>query len=114
MVGRRPQPTTGLEFAGRIDAAVRQCAVEGGLLICTDGLRSYKRAIQRVFREKVPRRGLGRPRLRSWDNLYLVQIVKYNPFQPERGMWCRLVQGVGTQVSALLQQTQGAGVANTA
>jgi transposase-like protein len=93
---------------------VRQSAVERALLICTDGLRSYKRAIQRVFRETMPQHSLGRPRLRTWANLCFVQIVKYNPLQPERGMLCRLRQGVGTQVSALLQQTQGGGVANTA
>lgn len=93
---------------------VRQCALERAVLFCTDGLRSYKRAIQRVFRERVPRQGLGRPRLRTWTNLCFVQIVKYNPLQPERGMLCRLRLGVGTQVSALLRQSQGEGVANTA
>jgi transposase-like protein len=93
---------------------VRACAREGAVLFCTDGLRSYKRAIQQVFRERVPQPGLGRPRLRAWANLCFVQIVKYNPFQPERGMLCRLRLGVGTQVSALLRQSQGEGVANTA
>jgi len=93
---------------------VRQCALEGAILFCTDGLRSYKRAIQQVFRERVLPHGLGRPRLRGWANLCLVQIVKYNPFQPERGMLCRLRLGVGTQVSALLRVSQGEGVANTA
>jgi hypothetical protein len=93
---------------------VRACALEGAVLFCTDGLRSYKRAIQQVFRTRVPQPGLGRPHLRVWANLCFVQIVKYNPFQPERGMLCRLRLGVGTQVSALLRQSQGEGVANTA
>lgn len=93
---------------------VRACAVIRPLLICVDGLRSYKRAVQRVFREAVPRRRLGRPRLRAWDDLCLVQMVKYNPLQPARGMLCRLVQGAGQEVCELLRQTQGEGVANTA
>jgi hypothetical protein len=98
----------------RLMHGVRQCALMRPLLICADGLRSYKRAVQRVFREKVPRQGLGRPRWRAWDRLCLVQIVKYNPRQPACGMVCRLVQGAGHQVCELLRQTQGEGVANTA
>lgn len=107
-------PSRDLPLLVRLMQGVRQCALGRPLLICVDGLRSYKRAVQRVFREKVPRRGRGRPRLRSWDNLCLVQIVKYNPMQPARGMFSRLVQGAGQQVCVLLRQTQGKGVANTA
>jgi transposase-like protein len=98
----------------RLMQGVRQCALRHALLICVDGLRSYKRAVQRVFREALPHQGRGCPRLRRWANLCLVQIVKYNPLQPERGMLCRLVQGTGTLVCDLLQRTRGAGVANTA
>jgi hypothetical protein len=107
-------PQRDLNLLVRLMQGVRQCALVRPLLICVDGLRSYKRAVRRVFREAVPRHGLGRPRLRGWDNLCLVQIVKYNPLQPARGMLCRLVQGTGQQVCALLHQTQGEGVANTA
>ena len=107
-------PQRDLNLLVRLMQAVRRCALCEALLICVDGLRSYPRAVQRVFREKIPRHGPGRPRMHIWEHLCLVQIVKYNPMQPARGMLCRLVQGTGPQVCALLRQTQGAGVANTA
>jgi transposase-like protein len=107
-------PQRDLPLLVRLLQGVRHCARCRPLLICVDGWRSYKRAVQQVFRDAVPHHGRGRPRLQGWDQLCLVQIVKYNPLQPARGMLCRLVQGAGQQVCALLQQTQGEGVANTA
>ena len=120
-VGGVLSPQRDLNLLVKLMQGVRQCALMRPLLICVDGWRSYKRAVQHVFRDAVPPIGLGRPRLRGWDNLCLVQIVKYpsrslwdNPLHPTRGMLCRLVQGAGTQVCDLLRQTQGEGVANTA
>jgi len=113
-LGGALSPQRDLNLLVRLMQGVRQCALMRPLLICADGWRSYRRAVQRVFRDAVPRRGPGRPRLRAWDKLCLVQIMKYNPLQPARGMLCRLVQGAGQQVCDLLRQTQGEGVANTA
>lgn len=106
-------PQRDLNLLVKLMQGVRQCALMRPLLICVDGWRSYKRAVQQVFRDAVPHRGRGRPRLYGWDNLCLVQIVKY-PSHPTRGMLCRLIQGAGQQVCELLRQTQGEGVANTA
>jgi hypothetical protein len=115
-------PSRDAHLLVRLMEGVRACALRRPLLIGVDGWRTYPRAVQRVFREALPRAGRGgRPRLRPWGNLCLVQIVKYpsgslwdNPLQPARGMLCRLVQGAGPQVCELLRRTQGEGVANTA
>ena len=120
-VGGVLSPSRDAHLLVRWMEGVWACALMRPVLIWVDGWRSYPRAVQRVFRERVPRRRRGRPRLRAGADLCLVQLVKYpsgslwdNPLQPARGLFCRLVQGTGPQVGALLHQTPGAGVAHTA
>ncbi len=91
-----------------IRAGARCCP----LLLCVDGFRGYVQAFQRVFRKPVPTGQRGRPRLYPWGNVCLVQIVKHAA--ASQGMFCRLIQGNGAQVMALLQHTQHGGVVNTA
>lgn len=83
------------------------------LLLAADGLSSYVRAFQEGFRSPLPRRTAGRPRLRAWDDLAIVQVVKQRSagvLDIER----RIVQGSAALVQRLLQQTQGGGQINTA
>lgn len=60
---------------GRI-ARVRHCAAHRPLLICTDGLVSYIRAIRETFRDPVPTGTGGRPRLQRWRHVMIAQVVK--------------------------------------
>ena len=46
------------------------------LLVCTDGLGTYIRAICATFRDPVPTGKGGRPRLRPWRNVLIAQAVK--------------------------------------
>src|SRR3989454_4252390 len=60
----------------RLIERVRRCAAPRPLLFCTDGLRTYIRAIRETFRDPV-RTGIGgRPRLRPWRNVLIAQVVK--------------------------------------
>jgi hypothetical protein len=83
------------------------------LLLAADGLSSYVRAFQDAFRSPLPRRTPGRPRLRPWDELAIVQVVK----QRSQGVLTiqrRIVPGAAPLVQRLVQHTQGGGLINTA
>lgn len=84
------------------------------LLLAVDGLRSYVGAFQRQFRTKMPRAGQpGRAKLRAWDDLMIVQVVKKRSaglLEIER----RIVQGCPTLIERLITHSQGAGSINTA
>ncbi len=93
---------------------VRACALCRPLLVCVDGWRGYPGVLQKVFREAVPLRGLGRPALHLWDGLVIAQVVKQYEHGRVTGVLQRIVQGTASQVEALLTQTQGGRVINTA
>jgi IS1 family transposase len=93
---------------------IRACALCRPLLVCSDGWRAYPGVLQKVFREAIPSRGLGRPHLRLWDGLVIAQVVKQYEHGRVIGVVHRIVQGTAAQVETLLTQTQGAGVINTA
>jgi hypothetical protein len=84
------------------------------LLVCVDGWRAYPGVLRQVFREAIPSRGGGRPRLRIWDGLVIAQVVKRYEQGRVIGVVHRIAQGTATQVGALLTQTQGGSVINTA
>ena len=54
----------------RLPVRVRCCA----LLVCTDGLVAYVRAIRETFRDPVPTTTGGRPRLRQWRHVCIAQV----------------------------------------
>lgn len=83
------------------------------LLLAADGLSSYVRAFQDAFRSPLPRRTPGRPRLRPWDEVAIVQVVKQR-CQGVLDVQRRIVQGGEPLVRRLLRQTQGGGQINTA
>ena len=102
---------------GLIDALagqIRAWALCRPLLLAVDGLRSYVGAFQRQFRAKVPREGqLGRSKLRAWDDVAIVQVVKKRTaglLHIER----RIVQGSPEMVDRLIVASQGCGSINTA
>lgn len=98
----------------QVAVKVRQMALCRPLLLAVDGLASYVGAFQKVFRSPLPRHGRrGRPRLFSWPDIVIVQVVKRRTagvLDIER----RIVQGSQQLVEQLLLSAQGGGVINTA
>jgi hypothetical protein len=67
----------------------------------------------RRFASPLQDGSLGRPRLMAWADVHIVQVVR----QRRTGQLTierRIVQGCGVAITALLSQTQGGGVINTA
>jgi transposase-like protein len=93
---------------------IRACALCRPLLVCVDGWRAYPGVLCHLFREAVALGGLGRPHLRLWDDLVIAQVVKQYEHGRVIGVLQRVVHGTSAQVQALLTQSQGAGVINTA
>ena len=55
----------------RLIERVRRCAAHRPLLVCTDGLVSYIRAVRETFRDPVHTGTGGRPRLRPWRTVFI-------------------------------------------
>jgi IS1 family transposase len=93
---------------------VKRCAARRPLLICTDGLVSYIRAIRETFREPVHTGQGGRPRLRPWHHSLIAQVVtryeRRRVVETERP----IIDGTPARVETLRRRSQGAGVINTA
>ena len=72
---------------------VRSCALYRPLLFCVDGFVAYISAIQKVFRIPILSGKLGRPRLRAWENLCIVQVVKQSSGRCVAGVIQRIACG---------------------
>lgn len=85
------------------------------LLLAVDGLASYVTAFRNSFRTPVPRwqREKGRPKLFSWPQIAIVQVVKKRT-EGQLTITRRIVQGTQQMVENLIRQTQGQGMINTA
>lgn len=90
----------------RLIEQVRRCALYRPLLFCVDGLASYVSSIQKVFRTPVFSRKRGRPRLRAWEPVCVVQVIKQVRAKRVVGVVRRLAVGTQAQVDTLLEQTQ--------
>ncbi len=98
----------------RLIERVRRCAAPRPLLVCTDGLCSYIRAIRETFRDPVPTGKGGRPRLRPWRNVLIAQVVKRYERRRVVETERRIVDGTPARVETLRRRSQGGGVINTA
>jgi len=98
----------------RLIERVRRCAAPRPLLVCTDGLCSYIRAIRETFRDPVPTGKGGRPRLRPWRNVLIAQVVKRDERRRVVATERRIVDGTPARVETLRRRSQGGGVINTA
>ena len=98
----------------RLIERVRRCAAHRPLLVCTDGLVSYIRAIRETFRDPVRTGTGGRPQLRPWRNVLIAQVIKR--YEQRRGVETerRIVDGTPARVETLRRRSQGEGVINTA
>ena len=98
----------------RLIERVRRCAAPRPLLFCTDGLRTYIRAIRETFRDPMRTGTGGRPRLRPWRNVLIAQVVKRYEKRRVVETDRRIVDGTPTRVETLRRRSQGNGVINTA
>ena len=98
----------------RLMARVRRCAAHRPLLVCTDGLVSYIRALRETFRDPVHTGQGGRPRLRPWRNVLLAQVVKHYERRRVVATERRIIEGTPARVETLRRCSQGDGVINTA
>jgi transposase-like protein len=103
-----------LPLLRRLSARVRRCAARRPLLVCTDGLVSYLRAIRETVREPVQTGKGGRPRLRPWRHIGIAPVVKRYERRRVVETDRRLVEGTPARVATLRRRSQGAGVSNTA
>ncbi len=98
----------------RLIERVRRCAAHRPLLVCTDGLVSYIRAIRETFRDPVHAGTGGRPRLRRWRHVFIAQVVKRYAQRRVVAVERRIVDGTPARVETLRRRSQGDGVINTA
>src|SRR5881398_891526 len=98
----------------RLIERVKRCAARRPLLVCTDGLVSYIRAIRETFREPVHTGQGGRPRLRPWRHILIAQVVKRDERRRVVDTERRIVDGTPARVETLRRRSQGDGVINTA
>ncbi|HSX81788.1 MAG TPA: hypothetical protein VLQ80_24885, partial [Candidatus Saccharimonadia bacterium] len=98
----------------RLIERVRACALHRPLLLCTDGLCSYIRAMRETLRDPVRTGTHGRPRLRPWRNVCIAQVVKRYAQRRVVDVERRIVDGTPARVETLRRRAQGDGVINTA
>ena len=98
----------------RLSERVRPCAAHRPLLCCPDGLCAYVRAIRETFRDPERTGAPGRPRLRSWRNVCIAQVVKRSAQRRVVDVERRIVDGTPARVETLRRRAQGDGVINTA
>jgi transposase-like protein len=104
-----------LELIQSLTDKIKGIALCRPLLLAVDGLASYVTAFRRSFRTAVPRwhGERGRPRLVSWPDIAIVQVVKQR-VNGQLHVTRRIVQGTQQMVQSLIRTTQGQGVINTA
>jgi hypothetical protein len=118
-------PTRSRKLIEQVVSFIYRCALPSPLLpllIAVDGLASYvgalTGAVQRAFRTRQRTDHRGRPHLVPWPGVVIGQVVKQYVWEGDRrvGMEVsrRLAQGTEAQLEALIEQTQGWGVLNTA
>jgi transposase-like protein len=103
-----------LPLIRRLIARVRRCAAHRPLLVCTDGLVSYIRAIRETFRDPVQTGTGGRPRLRPWRHIFIAQVIKRYERRRVVATDRRIVDGAPARIETLRRRSQGGGVINTA
>jgi transposase-like protein len=98
----------------RLGERVKRCAARRPLLVCTEGLVAYIRAIRETFRAPVHPGQAGQPRRRPWRPVLIAQVVKR--YERRRGGETdrRILAGTPARVETLRRRAQGEGVINTA
>src|SRR5882762_6414306 len=94
----------------RLIERVRRGAAHRPLLVCTDGLVSYIRAIRETFRDPVRTGTGGRPQLRPWRNVLIAQVIKRYEQRRVVETERRIIDGTPARVETLRRRSQGDGV----
>jgi transposase-like protein len=76
------------------------------ILFAVDGFKAYVSTILKVFRDPLRTGKRGRPRLRIWDDLHIVQVVKHRTGKRVVAITRRLAYGSLRSAEALMQATQ--------
>ena len=103
-----------LPLIRRLIERVRRCAAYRPLLVCTDGLVSYIRAMRETLRDPVHTGKGGRPRRRPWRHVCIAQVVKRYERRRVVATERRLIDGTPARGETLRRRSQGDGVLNTA
>ena len=103
-----------LSLLRRLIERVRRCAVQRPLVLCTDGLCAYIRAMRETLRDPVHTGQGGRPRLRPWRHVLIAQVIKCYARQRVVATERRIIDGTPARVETLRRRSQGAGVIKTA
>jgi transposase-like protein len=90
---------------------VKACALLGPLLLVSDGLKAYKRAWQKAFRQPLLTGQRGRPWLVPWQEVAIAQTVKWQEAGRVLGIRVCHLAGDCSQIARLLPERQ---VLNTA
>jgi transposase-like protein len=98
----------------RLSERVRRCAAHRPLLVCTEGLAAYLRAIRETCRDPVHTGTGGRPRRRPGQTVLIAQVVKRYERRRVVETARRIVAGTPARVETLRRRSQGDGVSNTA
>lgn len=108
--------TRDTKLADRLLTQVRRCAqVLRPLLVCTDGWAAYPGSIRRAFREKLKRSvGRGRSALVAWPEILIATVIKHTRKRRVVEITRRMTQGTIERAEALLAQSKGGSVLNTA
>lgn len=93
---------------------VYYCALYGPLLFCVDGFSAYVSAIRDVFRTPVFTGRRGRPHLRCWEHVCVIQVIKQVSRKRVVGIVRRIASGTYEEVESLLKQTQNTTQAHVA
>ncbi len=107
-------PQRNEQLITRLIEQVRRCALARPLLICVDGFAAYVTAVQAVFRSPLPSRQRGHPRLISWPDIHIGQVIKHYHGKRLVGIVRRMAQGTWDAAQPLLSQSRGGTHLNTA
>lgn len=92
---------------------VKKMALCRPMVFAVDGFQGYPTVINKVFRVAIPTGKRGRPPLKAWPNINIVQVIKRRvdkKLEIERSVF----QGVTDTVMSLIHQSQaGSGGINT-
>jgi transposase-like protein len=109
-------PTRDTALISQVVQRVRAAAQKGRpILWAVDGFAAWTKAIKQVFRDPQPTGKRGRPPLKVWSELHIVQVVKQYSGRRLSGVQRRLALGCMQAAEAIMQASQvGLGVINTA
>lgn len=98
----------------KVVALIKLIAIKGNILIATDGLSAYKTAILKAFREKILTGKRGRPKLKVWEHLNYVQVIKDRIGNRISEIRKEVVSGSLEAVEKIIAKTKTGNTINTA